>query len=430
MKSKFITSLLLISIFFINCQGQGTLLTTGIPENVGMSYETLTKIDELVEKYIADGKVPGGSFLVAKEGKIVYEYTVGHRTSKNEVPYQSDDIYRIASMTKAVTCVAVMQLFEQGKIGLDDPVYKYIPAYKDQVVLDTFNPTDSTYTTVPVNKPVTIRNLLTHTSGIIYGSFNPGKLMAVYEEFDMNVGFSHETWSTEEWINRLAKVPLAHQPGDRFSYGLNMDVLGRIIEIVSKQPLNQFFQENIFDKVSMPDTYFYLPKDKFDRLVPVYTSFNGKLMTVDELGMNAGTVYPKKGPRDLFAGGAGLSSTALDYANFINVLVQGGGDLLGKEALAEMTKNQMPMVINDYNKDKQRGFYFALGFQLYLDSPSKERPKSPGTYEWGGYFNTKFFIDPKEELIFVGMTQIVPFQDADFWDKMYALIYEAIESDD
>lgn len=427
MKFKFIIALLLVSISLVGYQNKGSL-TIAEPESVGMSAKKLAKINALVETFIADGKVPGGSFLVAKEGKIVYEYTAGNRTSKNEVPYQSDDIYRIASMTKAVTSVAVMQLFEQGKIGLDDPVYKYIPAYKNQVVLDSFNPADSTFTTVPVDKPVTVRNLLTHTSGIIYGAFNPGKLMAVYEQFDMNVGFSHETWSTEEWINRLAKVPLAHQPGDKFSYGLNMDVLGRIIEVVTKQPLNQYFQEHIFDKVGMPDTYFYLPKDKFDRLLPVYTSFNGKLITVDELGMNAGTTYPTEGPRNLFAGGAGLSSTTLDYANFINILVQGGGNLLGKEALSEMTKDQLPLVMNNYSKDKNRGFYFALGFQLYLDAPSKDKPKSPGTYEWGGYFNTKFFIDPKEELIFVGMTQIVPFQHPDFWDKMYALIYEAIES--
>ena len=271
------------------------MLTTGEPESLGMSSETLAKIDDLVDEYVSDGKVPGGSFLVAKEGKIVYEYSAGYRTSKNEIPYQSDDIYRIASMTKAVTCVAIMQLYEQGKIGLDDPVYKYIPAYKNQVVLDTFNPADSSFTTLPVNKPVTIRNLLTHTSGIIYGSFNPGKLMAVYEKFNMNVGFSHPTWSTEEWIDKLAEVPLAHQPGDRFSYGLSMDVLGRIIEVVSKQPLNQYFKEHIFDQVGMPNTHFYLPEEKFSRLIGVYTNVNEKLMTLEELGNTTDTDYPKEG---------------------------------------------------------------------------------------------------------------------------------------
>ena len=223
-----------------------SILSPASATSVGMSNELEANLDELIERYIEEGKVPGGSFLVAKEGKIVYQKEFGFKTSKKEQPYQSDDIYRVASMTKAVTCVAIMQLFEQGKIDLDDPVHKYIPTFKNQVVLDTFNPADSSFTTVPVEKDVTIRNLLTHTSGIVYGSFNPGKLMAVYEKFDMNVGFSHPTWTTEEWIDKLAKVPLAHQPGDRFSYGLNMDVLGRVIEVVSGQKLNAYFKEKYF----------------------------------------------------------------------------------------------------------------------------------------------------------------------------------------
>jgi len=428
MKIKYLFIFFLLSSFALNAQKSP--LVKGTAASVGMSSETLTKIDALVEQYIEDGKVPGGTFLVAREGKIVYENTFGYRTSKKETKYQSDDIYRIASMTKAMTSVAVMQLYEQGKINLDDPVYKYIPAYKNQVVLDTFNKADSSFTTVPVNKAVTIRNLLTHTSGIVYGNFNPGKLMAVYEKFDMNVGFSHESWSTEEWINKLAKVPLAHQPGDQFSYGLNMDVLGRIIEVVSKQPLDEYFQNNIFDKVGMPDTYFYLPEDKFDRLVSVYTNFNGKLITVEELGMTQGTVYPTKGPRNIFAGGAGVSSTTIDYANFIATLVAGGSEILGEKGLTEMTKDQFPKVLNDYETNGwKNGSSFALGFQLYLDSPNKKSPKSPGTYEWGGYFNTKFFIDPKEQLVFVGMTQIVPFQSPQFWEEIYALIYDSIASD-
>lgn len=407
----------------------GSKLSKGQPESVGMSSTQLEKINDHVKAYMAENKVPGGTFLVAKEGKIVYQESFGYTDSKNGKEYGQGDIWRLASMTKAVTAVSIMQLYEQGKIGLDDPIHKYIPAYKNQVVLDEFNPVDSTFTTVPVSKDVTIRNLLTHTSGIVYGSFNPGKLMAVYEKFDMNVGFSHETWSTEEWINRLAEVPLAHQPGAKFSYGLNMDVLGRIIEVVSGTTLDKYFKANVFDKLGMEDTYFYLPKNKFDRLIGVYTNAGGKWRTVDELGMTAGTDYPTQGPRNVFAGGAGLSSTALDYATFINTLVLGGGNILGKEALTEMSRDQMPVVITDYKPDSYQaiGFAFGLGFQVQLDSPTKRSPKSPGTYEWGGYFNTKFFIDPKEEMVFVGMTQIAGFNDNAFWEDMYKLIYEALE---
>jgi len=377
---------------------------------------------------MADQKVPGGSFLIAKEGKIIYHKQFGYRTSKQETPYAPGDIYRLASMTKAVTCVAVMQLWEQNKIGLDDPVYQYIPAFKDQVVLDTFDPADSSYTTVPVEKPVTIRNLLTHTSGIVYGSFNPGKLMAVYEKFDMNVGFSHETWSTEEWINRLAKVPLAHQPGAQWSYGLSMDVLGRVIEVASGLPLDEYFQKNIFDKAGMDDTHFYLPEEKFERLFTVYTKVQNKLITIEELGMPQRTSYPKEGPRNFFAGGAGLSATTLDYARFIQTLVSGGGNLLGEKALAEMTADQLPKVITDYKPSPYRtDGSFALGFTLYQDKETKKSPKSPGTYEWGGYFNTKFFIDPAEQMVFVGMTQIVPFNENIFWEDLYKLIYASIQ---
>lgn len=422
MKIKF---LLLSALFFVFTSVQAQL-HDGTSELSGKVKEKLSQIDDHINKYIADGKVPGGSFLIAKDGKIIYEKNFGFHTSKGEVAYQSSDIYRLASMTKAVTCVATMQLVEQGKIDLDDPVHKYIPSFKNQVVLNDFDPTDSSFTTVPVEKDVTIRNLLTHTSGIIYGSFNPGKLMAVYEKFDMNVGFSHPTWTTEEWIDKLAKVPLAHQPGKQFSYGLSMDVLGRVIEVVSGKPLDKYFQQNIFAKAGMEDTHFYLPESKFSRLAPVYTKVQGKLMALDEIGAAAQASYPKEGPRNIFAGGAGLSGTIHDYAKFINTLVLGGGDLLGTKALAEMSRDQMPDVITGYEPN-QSGSGFALGFSVYKDSPNKKSPKSPGTYEWGGYFNTKFFIDPAEEMVFVGMTQIVPFNDNAFWEDMYRLIYESVK---
>jgi len=428
MKIRITIALLFLSIGLF-AQKSGPFIK-GTAESVGMSDATLEQVDNHILKYMEDNKLPGGSFLIAKQGKIIYQKSFGYRDSKKKKAYGEGDIWRLASMTKAVTSVAIMQLHEQGILDLDDPVHKFIPAFKNQVVLDTFNPADSTFTTVPVQKDVTIRNLLTHTSGIVYGSFNPGKLMAVYEKFDMNVGFSHETWTTEEWINRLAKVPLAHQPGAKFSYGLSMDVLGRIIEVASGIPLDKYFQRHIFEPLGMEDTYFYLPKDKFDRLVGVYTNAGGNWRTTEELGMTAGTAYPKQGPRNVFAGGAGLSSTTIDYATFIQALVSGGGNILGNKALSEMSRDQMPDVITNYKPDRYQaiGSSFGLGFTVYLDSPTKRSPKSPGTYEWSGYFNTKFFIDPQEQMIFVGMTQIAGFNDNAFWEDMYKLIYEAIEN--
>ena len=393
---------------------------------VGFKTDFESSLDEFIGTALADTIIPHGTFLVAKDNKLVYFKSFGDQ--KPNDPLQNSDIYRLASMTKAVTCVAVMQLSERGLIGLDDPVSKYIPAFKNQVVLDEFNKADSTYTTVPTEKPVTIRNLLTHTSGIIYGSFNPGKLNAVYRKNDVYEGFSHESLSTEEWIDQLAQVPLAHQPGDRFSYGLSMDVLGRVIEIASGKKLDEYFSENIFQPAGMKDTYFYQPKYNHERIVPVQMKVDGQYVDGSQLGFDIFTSYPKTSGRGFFAGGSGLSGTALDYAYFIQDLVEGGNDLLSEAALGEMTRDQLPEVINDYeNYPKGSDGSFALGFQLYQDKETKTSPKSPGTYEWSGYFNTKFFIDPKQQLIFVGMTQINAFQHNNFWEEMYTLIYKGLE---
>ena len=428
---KKINLLLLFVLLIYACgepENQNTKLAEATPLSVGFSEDFEAQLDDFINSAMADTIIPHGTFLVAKDNKLVYYKSFGDQRPND--PLQNTDIYRLASMTKAVTSVAVMQLSERGVIDLDDPVYKYIPAFENQVVLDEVNMADTTFTTVPVEKPVTIRNLLTHTSGIVYGSFNPGKLMAVYEKYDMNVGFSHETWTTEEWINRLAEVPLAHQPGAKFSYGLSMDVLGRIIEVASKQKLDAYFKENIFEPAEMTDTYFYQPATNHERIVPVQMKVNGAYMSVNQLGMSAMIDYPKETGRDIFAGGAGLSGTTMDYANFIQDLVAGGNGLLSEATTTEMSSDQLPEVLDDIRFNPfQRNGSFALGFQLYQDKESKVSPKSPGTYEWGGFFNTKFFIDPEQQLIFVGMTQINSFQHNDFWDDMYQKIYDGLATE-
>lgn len=422
---KYFLLLFSLAILFA-CDVKDQWLSPAEPESVGYSSTQISAIEDYINKAIQDQIIPGGTFVIAKNGRTLLNHSYG--SSGEDRVYANNDIYRIASMTKAITCVAIMQLVDEGKINLDDPVSKHIPSFKDMVVLDEFNPADSTYTTVPIEREITIRHLMTHTSGIVYGSFNPGKLMAVYEQFDMNVGFSHEEWSTEEWIDRLAEVPLAHQPGERFSYGLNMDVLGRVIEVTSGQNLDTYFKEHIFDLVGMKDSHFYLPEEKFERLTPVMVKVQGNYKSAEDLGMSAAVDYPTQGPRNFFAGGAGLSSTAMDYTKFIQTLAEGGGDILSSEMIALMTTDQMPIVINDYESyPKGPDGSFCLGFTLYQDKPSKRSPKSPGTYEWGGYFNTKFFIDPSEQLVFTGMTQISGFNENSFWDGLYDLIYEGLD---
>ena len=358
---------------------------------------------------------------------------MGHTSLDKTATYQKDDIFRLASMTKAVTTVSIMQLFEQGKLGLDDPIFYYIPAFAKTQVLDTFNPADSSYTTVPVERPITIRHLLTHSSGISYGLFNPGKIQAVYEKNNANqFGLSHPTMSTADMVNQIAKVPLIYQPGTQYMYGYNMEILGRIVEVVAGMPLNQYFKKNIFDPIGMNDTRFYLPKEKHDRLIPVYTYNEEKKMVMADNSLGLDPNYPTFADNNHYAGGGGLSGTAMDYAKFIQTLCNGGSfngvRILGRKTIDVMTSDQL-IRQNENGKgfSAKPGLTYGLGFSLKTAEGQAISPKSPGTYEWGGAFNTKFFIDPAEELTFVGMTQIIPFTRPDFWDRFYAIIYGAIE---
>ncbi len=426
-----IQSLFFLILFFASISN-AQVLQENNPEKAGMNALRLEKLDNFIQKYIDEEKVPGGVFLIARKGNIVYNKSFGFSDDKNET-YKQNDIFRIASMTKAVTTVAIMQLYEQGKLGLDEPVQKYIPVFKEQQVMDSFNKNDSTYTTIPAKHPVTIRHLLTHTSGISYGGFNPGKIQVIYNKFKLNeVGLSHPTWSTEEMANRIAATPLVFQPGEKYMYGLNMDVLGRVIEVVSGVGLDEYFKQNIFEPLGMNDTYFYLPKNKYSRLVPVYNQTKEGFKLAEEQSEFGGLNYPKTEGLTNFAGGGGLSSTALDYAKLIQALVNkgkyNGFQLLGRKTIEVITSDQM-IELNKKGTgfSKSPGVTFGLGFSLLTEDAKGRSSKSPGTYEWGGYFNTKFFIDPQEELIFVGMTQIVPFNHGDFWHKMYAIIYGAID---
>lgn len=412
--------------------GQQILLGTKA-ENVGMSTKHLMLLDKLIEKFINEGNLPGGVFTVARKGKIVYNKSFGHHTIDKKEPYKKDDIFRLASMTKAFTTVSIMQLFEKGLLGLDDPIFYYIPAFAKTQVLDEFNKADSTYTSVKPKKSITIRHLLTHTSGISYGSFNPGKIQAVYIKSGINdLGLSHPTLTTEEMANKIATAPLIFQPGSKYMYGLNMEVLGRIIEVVSGKSLRDYFNANIFEPLGMNDTYFYVPKSKQDRLVQVYSlNEEGKLIMAKDTELGKVLEYPKMQDHNHYAGGGGASGTAMDYAKFIQALVNNGTyndkRILSRNSIEMISSDQLISLNQKRNGYSMiPGFTYGLGFALTTNQGTAVTPKSAGTYEWGGMFNTKFFIDPEESLIFVGMTQIVPFQRRDFWNKLYAILYGSI----
>ncbi|MFK7932883.1 MAG: serine hydrolase domain-containing protein [Saprospiraceae bacterium] len=413
---------------------EANTLKNGSPADVNVSAERLDLIDQHIQSYIEAGHVPGGVFLLSRNGKIIYNKAFGQQTNKADKPYQKDNIFRLASMTKAFTTVAIMQLVESGKLRLDDPVFYYIPSFKNSQVLTDYTAADTTYTTVPAQSPITIRQLLTHTSGITYGTFNPGKIEAIYTKMGAaNFGLANPQMTTAEMVDQIAKLPLIFQPGDRYLYGLNMEVLGRVVEVISQQPLNQYFKQHIFEPLDMKATGFYLPKETHSRLVPAYT-YNQKgeiIMAADtDFGQIEG--YPTWPDNNHYAGGGGASGSTMDYAVFIQMLLNGGvyngKRIISRKSIDVMTSDQL-VVQNAAGKGRNEGLgrTMGLGFGVTLDAGQATSYKSPGTFEWGGYFNTKYFIDPSEDLIFVGMTQIVPFQRPDFWDKLYALIYSSLE---
>jgi len=435
MHTKLYLSAILIFFQLLTwAQRSADTFSEGNPAVVGVSEKRLQLIDQLIQEYVNKGYIPGGVFFAARDNQIIYHKAFGYRIPDKKTAYKKDDIFRICSMTKAVTTVAIMQLYENGKLRLDDAVKDYIPAFGKTQVLDTFNEKDSTYTTIPVKNQLTIRHLLTHTSGIAYGDFYPGKIQAVYKKNNMlGVGLSHPSWTTEEFINRLAAVPFVFQPGDHFMYGLNMDVLGRIVEVASGEKLADYFRKHIFEPLGMKDTYFYLPKEKQSRLVPIYSydaNNNLQLLNNDPIVYNPD--YPKNNDMGHYAGGGGLSSTAMDYAIFIDALLNNGiykgARILSRKTIEVMTADQM-ISLNQQGKgfSSRPGETYCLGFSLRTDQGKGINSKSPGTYEWSGYFTTKFFIDPKEDLVFVGMMQIHGFQHNEFWDRLTAILYSSID---
>ena len=389
----------------------------------------LTEIDTYLTENIEKGIIPGGVFLVAEKGKIKYLKSFGFDDQSLNKPYENDNIFRIASMTKNLTIVSILQLKEKGKLDLDDPVSKYIPSFKKTMVLDDFNSSDSTYTTVKQHKEISIRNLLTHTSGIYYGSFETDSLRAIYMKNDlMGFGLSSDKWTTEQMVDKIASAPLAFQPGSQYKYGLNMEVLGRIIEVVSHTTLDVYFQKNILDPLGMSDTYFYIPKEKQFRLVKLHASD-----TVQNIVESPFINYPLMIGNNHFAGGGGLSSTALDYATFCMALANNGSlnktRILKKKSVKLLSEVQF----TDLDADN-KGFEsdisemgFGLGYWVIKKENSSLAPLSVGSYGWGGYFNTKFYIDPKKDIVIVGMTQLIPLDLEPFWNGLNKTIYRAID---
>jgi CubicO group peptidase (beta-lactamase class C family) len=400
-------------------------LSEATPTSVGMSPERLLRIDDMLTNAINEKQVPGAVALVVRKEKIVYFKAFGMGDNESNRSFKRDDIFRIASQTKAITSTAVMMLWEQGKFQLDDPISKYIPEFKDPQVLDTFNEADSSYTTKPADKEITIRNLITHTSGIGYGMIDTDEFRKIYQKAGIIDAFTTQSVTIKENIKKLAKLPLHHNPGEKFTYSEGLDVLGYFIEIMSGQPLDQFFKQHIFEPLGMNDTYFYLPDSKANRLVPVQTARDGKWADYND-NPSYDANYPINGAKMFFSGGAGLSSTAKDYATFLQMyLNQGemnGVRLLSRTTIQSMMANQIGDLWGD------SGAYYGLAFGVLDDKGHGMGGRgSIGTFDWGGYFNTQYFADPKEETIGILMKQTQETGPDDTGWKFRILVGQAID---
>ena len=394
------------------------------PESAGISAERLTRIDKMCEEEVAKGNLPGIVSLVARNGKIVHWKAYGVANQAGD-KMERDAIFRIASQSKAITSTAVMMLWEEGKFQLDDPISKYIPAFKNQQVLANFRYSDTTWTGVPVKNEITIRHLLSHTSGIGYGVIDGDeRFKMLYKKAGVTDLFTTKNITIEESVKKLAKMPLHHEPGTQFTYSEGLDVLGYFIEIVSGMPFDKYLKTHIFDPLGMEDTWFYQPEKNINRVVEVQTPVNGEWQKYPVTFYD--TDYPVKGAKTFFSGGAGLSSTAKDYAIFLQMYLNGGEyngvRLLSRKTVDVILSNQIGDIWGDSDTK------FGLAFELLTEKGERKGGLgSEGTFNWGGYFNTQYFADPKEKVIGIIMKQTQgPENDITGW-KFRQLVFQAID---
>jgi len=382
-------------------------LPTASPEAVGLSSARLARVTELVKGEIAKGRYPGAVALVARHGKVAYFEALGQRDPQSGAPMTKDAIFRLYSMTKPFASVAVMTLVEDGKILLNDPVSKYLPKLKGlQVSVPRVDPQTGrvSYALVPAEREITIQDLLRHTSGLVYGVFTSH---AGVKEAYAKEGVDWENVTPSEQVERLARVPLAHQPGSAWEYGLSTDVLGRVVEAVSGATLGQFLQERLFAPLRMTDTAFLVPNGKAARLAQPFAK---DPVSGDAVKLLDVTVAQKND-----AGGAGSAGTVADYARFSQMLLNGGQldrvRILGRATVAQMTSDHLGAHLGDIRVASPilaRGYGFGLGFAVRKETGLNWVTGSAGEYRWGGAAGTAFWVDPKEQMIVVWMTQAQP----------------------
>jgi len=391
------------------------------PEGLGMSSERLGRLDTVLNSYVEKDQIAGQVLLVLRNGRIVHSLANGMRNIGTGEPMTEDTIFRIASQTKAIVSTAIMILHERGQLDISHPLSRYIPEWENvQVAVPDEN---GSYDLEPAERPITLRHLLTHTGGMSYGT---GPASKEWEDANFQGWyFANKTETIGESIARMASLPLDAHPGTAWIYGYNTDILGAVIEKASGMDLNNFLQQEIFEPLDMSDSHFYLPESKRDRLAVVYQPKQGggieAIPAID--GMRSQGMYID-GPRISHSGGAGLLSTAKDYARFLQMTLN-GGELDGKRILSRKTIELM--TTNHLGELPFRsGQGFGLGFSIVTDLGKRGTLGSVGEYGWGGAYHSTYWVDPLENLVVVYLTQIIPATGLDDYAKLRSGIYQAI----
>lgn len=393
-------------------------LPPGKPAREGFDPDRLRRVREVADRYVAEGKHAGLAWVIVRNGKVVDFQAIGQRDIAGQQPMEKDTICRVYSMSKIVTSVAVLILMEDGRLTLDEPVAKYLPELGQAKVM-TGGTVDSPVL-VPLARPVTLRHLLTHTSGYAYDFDGDDALHQLYKAKDL-----WNATSLKDFTARVAALPLKHSPGDAFTYGINCDILGAVIEAVSGQSFEEFIQARICGPLGMKDTSFDVPPEKMSRLAKIHSNGpDGKLVEVqDFLGS-----YPERG-RGIPCGGAGLFSTVGDYARFAQMLGNGGEldghRILGRKTVELMTSNQLQS-LTDASHAFSRAKGFGLGVEVQLDLGRSGQLSTPGQFGWYGAATTYCQIDPREKLVAVVFAQHFPFNQHDFFAHFANAYYQAL----
>lgn len=396
-------------------------LSSARPERLGMSSERLARLDAVLNSYVEDGLIAGQVVLVLRNGRIAYSATNGMRNVEAGLPMTQDTIFRIASQTKAIVSTGIMILHERGQLDISHPLSRYIPEWAEmQVAVPNGN---GGYDLEPARRQITLRNLLTHTGGMSYGN---GPAAAEWESAGFQGWyFADKNVPIGESIARMASLPLDAHPGEQWIYGYNTDILGAVIEKASGTDLYTFLRQEIFEPLGMEDTQFYVPESKVDRLAVVYQPKpGGGIEAIPATNGMRSQGYYANGPRVSYSGGAGLTSTASDYAKFLQMTLNGGefdgNRILSRKTIELMTSNHLADI------PFRSGQGFGLGFSVVTDLGTRGSLGSKGEYGWGGAYHSTYWVDPVEDLVVVYLTQIIPATGLDDYAKLRSGIYQAI----